>query len=112
MSDFGFKLDLSEPPPDREPPAGGWVTPTCTFESHKWTLEIEEGRASIHCCDPCDPSTFHPAAGDATCEYPWEPEDLTTPDPIPVLPTYVDDSTPCTPAGPAEYGFYIEVRGA
>jgi hypothetical protein len=29
---------------------------------------------------------------------------------IPVTVTYVDDSTPSTPYGPAEYGHYLEVE--
>ncbi len=102
-----FEVDRSIPPP------GGWVKPTCTFESHKWALEIEDGHAHIHCCDPCDPSAFDPSAGQATCASDlWNQEDFHTPGAIPVRLTYVDDSTPSTPAGPAEYGFYIEVRAS
>lgn len=91
-------------------PQGGWLEPTCTFEFHQWILEIEDGRVCILCVDPCDPELFNPNSRIPTCLAPWESEDYSTPEPIPVKLTYVNDSTPSTPAGPAEYGFYIEVR--
>jgi len=105
-----FMIDPFAPQPDPEPPEGGWHVPTCTFESHHWTLEIEYGRVSISCADPCDESLFNPARPGPMCLHDWQPEDYSTPEPIPVKLTYVDDSTPSTPAGPAEYGYYIEIR--
>jgi hypothetical protein len=99
--------------PEPTPPPGGWLKPTCSFASHSWTLEIDEGRAYIQCADPCDPALFDPAAGNTpVCLVEWQPEDHCTPDPIPVRLVFVDDSTPSTPAGPAEWGYYIEVHAA
>ena len=98
-------------PPEPTPPPGGWRPITCTFASHNWTLEVEDGRASIMCADPCDVNLFDPSSRSTpVCLCDWQPEDFSTPDGIPVALTYVDDSTPSTPAGPAEYGFYIEAR--
>lgn len=104
-----FDIDLSEPAPDPTPPPGGWAKP-CGFEDHAWVLEVDEGRATIHAADPCDLSRFDPSGPTPTCEILWEPEDLGTVAPIPVNVTLVNDSTPSTPAGPAEYSFYIELR--
>jgi hypothetical protein len=105
---MGLALDKSEPPPTPIPPPGGWRKPTCTFASHSWELEVEGGRANLTCKDPCDPALFDPARLEPLCLFPWEPEDLVMD--IPVTVTHVDDSTPSTPAGPAEYGFYLEIR--
>jgi hypothetical protein len=108
-----------EPAPEAVPPPGGWRKPTCTFESHRWELEVEGGRADLTCTDPCDSRPdehvrsaplFDPAEPPPVCLFPWEPEDIVMD--IPVTVTYVDDSTPSTPAGPAEYGYYLEVRPA
>ena len=112
MNKLVFDPDPFEPPPEILPPEGGWRTPDCTFESHSWTLEIEEGRASIMCTDPCDPNLFNPACRAPACLCDWQLEDYSTPEPIPVALTYVDDSTPSGPWGSAEYGYYIEVRAA
>jgi hypothetical protein len=107
-----FEIDPNpiETPPDPTPPEGGWVKPSCTFESHHWEMEVDDGRASISCTDPCNPYIFDPREPTPICLHDWEPEDFHTPDPIPVALTFVDDSTPSTPAGSAEYGYYIEVR--
>lgn len=98
-----------ETPPDREPPAEGWHKP-CDFADHRWVLDVEDGRACVRCADPCDPNVYDLAGRTPTCLCDWQPEDFHTPEPLPVVLTYVDDSTPSTPAGPAEYGYYIEVR--
>lgn len=95
---------------DPTPPQGGWREPDCSFEGHKWTLEIEQGHIYISCVDPCDPKLFNPNGRTPICIVPWESEDYITPEPIPVKLTYVDESTPSSPAGPVEYGFCIEVR--
>lgn len=110
MSKLVFDPDPFEPRPEISPPEGGWQTPDCTFESHSWMLEIDNGRASIMCTDPCNPDLFDPEGRTPTCQCDWQPEDYSTPDPIPVTLTYVDDSTPSGPWGPSEYGYYIEVR--
>lgn len=98
-----------EPTPEAVPSPGGWRKPNCTFESHRWELEIDHGIARLACTDPCDPSPFDPAEP-PVCLHPWDAEDLAMD--IPVTVTYVDDSTPSTAAGPAEYGYYLEVRPA
>lgn len=109
-----MKLEWGRDPfratPELEPPEGGWRSVTCSFESHGWALEIDNGSATVQCVDPCDPDLFDPAGKTPVCLCGWEPEDFHTPEPIPVKVTYVDDSTPPTPAGPAEYGYYLEVR--
>lgn len=102
--------DLFEPHPEPDPPEGGWHVPTCSFDTHCWTLEIEDGHVSISCVDPCDGDLFNPSGSPPMCLHDWQPEDYSTPEPIPVKLTFVNDSTPSTPAGPAEYGYYIEVR--
>lgn len=104
-----LKWEEVDPLPEPVPPPGGWRPITCTWESHHWTLEVEDGRASIMCADPCEP-LHDPAGPIPVCLCDWQPEDYHTPEPIPVALTFVDDSTPSTPAGPAEFGFYIEVR--
>jgi hypothetical protein len=102
-----------DPLPELQPPEGGWREITCTWESHTWHLWLEDGKFSIQCADPCDLNQFDPAAGKMPlCHWEFDPEDCGTPEPIPVRLTYVDDSTPSTPMGPAEYGFYIEVGPA
>lgn len=106
---------LFEEPEPLEPPEGGWLKPTCSWESHKWHMEIEDGKVSVHCTDPCGPAEhFDPSLPVPVCvamqEGYFEPEDFGTDawnQPWPVKLTYVDDSTPSTPAGPAEYGFYF-----
>jgi hypothetical protein len=110
------ELDLlwqeTDPLPERKPPAGGWRKP-CLIEAHRWGIELEDGRASVVCLDPCDPDLFDSGAqGTPACLHEWYAEDFCTVEPIPVAATYVDDSTPSTPAGPAEYGFYVELRPA
>ena len=96
--------------PDPEPPPGGWNEP-CKFEDHQWVIEIEEGRASVHVVDPCNPEMFDPARGLPACSPDlWQAEDFFTAEPIPVQVTFVNDSTPSTPAGPAEYSYYLDIR--
>jgi hypothetical protein len=107
-----FMWEEVEPLPESVPPPEGWHPITCDFTTHKWTLEVEDGKAHIACADPCDPAWFEPGGRTPCCLCDWQPDDFHTPHPIPVTLTYVDDSTPSTPAGPAEYGFYIEVRRA
>lgn len=109
-----LRLDSDPPTPaDPQPPEGGWRIPDCTFASHHWMLTVEDGHASVACVDPCDdayhPRLFDPALPTPVCMHEWDPSDFFTPDGIPVALTYVDDSTPSTPAGPAEYSYYIEV---
>lgn len=94
---------------ERKPPEGGWHKPSCTFSGHHWALEIEQGQVSFHCLDPCDPDLYEWVP---SCHNEFYAEDCFTPERIPVALKWVDDSTPSTPAGPAEYGFYIEVRAA
>jgi hypothetical protein len=81
--------------------------PTCSFESHRWVLDIEDGHASIDCLDPCE-DVFDPDGLIPVCLAGVEPEEIFAQ--IPVTVTYVDDSTPSSIDGPAEYGFYLEVR--
>ena len=90
-------------------PIEGWHEP-CTFEQHKWTLEAEDGRVIICCVDPCDITVYDPCGPTPSCHVEVYAEDFTTPEPIPVKLIFIDDSTPGGPWGPAEYGFYIEVR--
>lgn len=115
---MSIKLNLDGPfiplPDDYEEivmPEGGWTPVTCSFESHKWQLEVEEGRARIICVDPCpsEPYTFDPCGPTPTCLCDWMPEDFSTPEALPVRLRFVDDSSPSTPMGPAEYGFWIDV---
>lgn len=92
-------------------PLGGWTPVTCSFDSHKWTMEIEEGRINITCVDPCpsEPYTYDPSGPTPTCLAPWESEDFFSGEAIPVRLTFCDESTPASWLGEAEYGFYIEV---
>lgn len=94
-----------------EMPEGGWTPVTCSFESHKWQMEIEEGRVRITCVDPCssEPYTYAPDGPIPTCLAPWESDDFNTPEALPVRLRFVDDSTPDSWLGPAEYGFWIDV---
>lgn len=95
---------------DLEPPAEGWHKP-CEIKDHNWVLEIEEGRANIYCTDPCPNLDIYDRDGmTPACVGWWENEDLSTPEPIPVDITVVDDSSPAGPWGPAEYGYWIDVR--
>lgn len=95
-----------------EPPVEGWHEP-CTVQSHKWAIELDEGIARLVCADRCpDPNVYDPAGITPAClmsDY-WVREDLQTEGSIPVEITLVDDSTPSTPDGPAEYGFWIDVK--
>lgn len=105
---------LDEEIPERKEPEGGWKTP-CIIADHKWALEIEEGKVELVCLDP-HPESFAEECNDGgglpVCLFPyWEREDLITVNAIPAKVTHVDDSTPSTPNGPAEYGFYIEIEG-
>jgi hypothetical protein len=93
-------------------PEGGWTKP-CVIADHEWELDIEEGMASLV---PTNPHTeeevarMDPSLGSGICAYPyWEREDLFVEGRIPVKVEHVDDSSPSTPAGPAEYGFYVKV---
>jgi hypothetical protein len=109
---------IEEPWPEgefHEPvmPEGGWKK-ACTVADHKWALEIEEGRVQLVCLDP-HPVEFaaevEPSRGSPVCLDPyWEPEDVGTTTPIPVKFEHVDDNTPSTPAGPAEYSFYMTIE--
>lgn len=104
-------LDLFGHEASPGPPEGGWLTASCSFESHRWQLEIEEGRARVTCVDPCpNPEHYDPHGPIPTCHCPWESDDYNTPEPIPVKITYVDDSSSGGPWGPAEYGFWLEVH--
>lgn len=105
MIDTGYSESLGE----RTPPEGGWHEPTCTFDSHNWTLEVEDGRVNIRCMDPCDPDLFSMVDRIPTCLCDWQQEDYVTAEPIPIKLHYVDDSTPSTVDGPAEWGYWIEI---
>jgi hypothetical protein len=99
--------------PEPVEPEGGWKK-ACTVADHKWALEIEEGRAQMVCLDP-HPESFaaevDPVRGSPVCLMPyWESDDIGTVNPIPVKFEHVDDSTPSTPNGPAEYGFYMTIE--
>lgn len=104
-----FSIEECEPPPEPVPPEGGWKRVLCTFASHSWSLEVENGRVGLNCTDPCDGRLFNPLGLTPVCLYPWEPEDLFA-ESIPVTVTHINDSTPSTPSGPAEYSYYLEVR--
>ena len=106
--------DKVEPPFDgREPkePEGGWK-PACKIKDHTWVAEVEEGILSIR---PSDRHTdeqiaeMDPRGPSPACVHWWEREDLVMSE-FPVKVKVVDDSTPSTPAGPAEYGYWIEVE--
>lgn len=112
MSKIRWDVDPSPPPPEPTPPPGGWMPITCSFESHRWELDVEEGRASVRCADPCDPDLFEPGGRTPACLCDWLAEDFFTPEPIPVHVKYVDDSSPSTPNGPAEWGYYLVVSAA
>lgn len=96
----------------RKEPKGGWKE-ICIIADHKWSLEVEGGSASLRCLDP-HPEEFsnqvNPVYGPPVClsQY-WESDDLHC-EGIPVQVRHVDDSTPSTPMGPAEYGFWIEIK--
>lgn len=111
MSALVWEQDPFDAPPDPVPPPGGWTLATCRVETHRWHLDLDDGSFHITCMDPCE-GHFDPSAPQPVCRHDFEPHDFTTPDPLAITLTYVDDSTASTPAGPAEYGFYIEVRSA
>lgn len=92
-----------------EPPIEGWHKP-CEFKDHNWVLDIEDGQANIICTDPCDLNVYNPGGVLPVCGGYWENEDFNTPEPIPVDLTFVNDSSPAGPWGPAEYGYWIDVR--
>lgn len=106
-------VDWDEPLPERKEPEGGWKK-ACTVVDHKWALEVEGGKVSLVCLDP-HPETFmdevDPEYGAPVCldQY-WERDDLNTPRAIPVKVKHIQDNTPSTPNGPAEYGFWIEIE--
>lgn len=105
-----MKFEISEEPlPEPQPPADGWKEPWCDFSDHQWVMEVNDGRVGISCMDPCDESLYDPSGGLPCCLVEWNPEDFHTPEAIKVELTYVDDSSPAGPWGPAEYGYYIEV---
>jgi hypothetical protein len=97
--------------PERPILEEGWAKP-CGFDDHQWGIELEDGRARLVCLDPCDLDNIccDPNGPLPTCAVRWEAEDLVTSRPIPVTLEFVDDSTPSTPNGPAEFGFWIEVH--
>lgn len=106
-----WQVDADWEPP--QPPEGGWKEPKpgCSWETHRWALSIEDGRASIQCSDPCE-GPFDPEKPIPACsphlDMPMA-EDIYIED-LPVRVHYVDDSTPSTPVGPAEYGYYFEIE--
>jgi hypothetical protein len=114
MTPIKFEVDDSPfDAPEPVEPKGGWKK-ACVVADHKWALEVEEGRVQLVCQDPHPPEfaqQVDPARGAPCCLEPyWESDDVGTgSDPIPVKFEHVDDSTPSTPAGPAEYGFYMVV---
>jgi hypothetical protein len=107
-----FELDDVYDMPERRKPDGGWKKP-CNVADHKWGLFIEEGQAILECLDPhpesfaaeCDPQCGIPVCAD---QY-WLREDVHMNRHIPVAVEHIDDSTPSTPNGPAEYSFYIQI---
>lgn len=96
---------------ERPEPEGGWLPVTCNFSSHRWGLEAEEGVARLRCLDKCDLSRIDPSGPIPCCDDTYFlPEDVVTAAPIPVRVVFVDDSTPSTPDGPAEYGYWLEIH--
>lgn len=83
---------------------------SCSVADHKWELEIEDGTVSLIATDPC------PEEKAAKMDWPvcrqqyWDREDIYMAKNVPVKVRHVDDSTPSTPSGPAEYGFYLEIE--
>lgn len=109
MKMLSWEIVPPKPEADPQPPLEGWHEP-CDFEDHQWGLTVEEGRASLWCLDPCDADVYDPAGSQPACLQWWENDDLCTPEPIPVRPVFVDDSTPSGPWGPAEYGYWIDLK--
>lgn len=108
-----FSIDpFQDPPLAPVEPADGWKEP-CQLADHKWTLVIEDGQVRLECVDPHPESFINEIRPDrrypACLDHYWQAEDLYC-DGIPVKVTHIDDSTPSTPNGPAEYGFYITVE--
>lgn len=108
MSDLDLFFD--EPP---KPPREGWK-PACRVSDHEWELSIEEGEVTLHCKNPHtdeEAEQMDPDQGIPVCkESYWDRMDIFMPKRVPVKVRHVDDSTPDTPNGPAEYGFYLELE--
>jgi hypothetical protein len=92
-----------------EPPEGGWRRP-CDFGDHRWSVQIEEGQATLICEDPCTPEGFDPNGRTPTCHCDWPSEDVSFAERIPVTVRFINDSTPSTVDGPAEYGYWLEIE--
>lgn len=111
MPEIRWEID-NEPPPFPKKPEGGW-NKACGLDDHKWDLVVEDGKASLNCRDPHSEEfcgLVDPNGPPPVCGYPyWVQEDIYI-ESIPVKVKHVDDSTPSTPAGPAEYGFYLEIE--
>lgn len=91
-------------------PEDGWKEVTCDWKSHRWAFHIEDGRIRIECLDPCDLTQFNPSGPLPVCDTDYlVSEDFYSVNPIEVKLRFVDDSTPDSWLGPAEYGYYIEV---
>lgn len=112
---FDFPPDLVDVSgwKEPEPPEGGWKEVTCSYESHKWQIELDGGHFYVQCVDPCpDPEHYDSSKGLPACiahQHYGESADFCTPDPLPIRLKFIDESTPDSWMGPAEYGFYIEV---
>ena len=105
-------LSTDDDPEPREEPESGWKK-SCTIADHRWGLDIEEGKVILKCLDP-HPEEFvneiDPYHGLPVCLDPyWVSEDLGG-EIKEVHVEHVDDSTPSTPEGPAEYGYYIVIK--
>jgi hypothetical protein len=110
----------------------GWVIvdeygllPPCTVEDHTWVLEFDAGSYHVSCKNPHTPIEIeamyrysqqdasmgnwrYPVCGDDVGDY----VHTGIAGEIEVKLNHVDDSTPSTPAGPAEYGYYLEITEA
>lgn len=87
--------------------------PACKVGDHRWKIEFDAGTINVYALDPCDRikresmirNHGYPACSEKDG---WVRDGLSGE--IEIKLTYVDDSTASTPAGPAEYGYYIEVE--
>jgi hypothetical protein len=108
----------------------GWVVvdaidliPPCKVEDHTWVIEFDAGSHSVSCKNPHTPiereamdrynlaqgkGFYFPVCGDDVGDY----VGTGVAGEIEVKLRHVDDSTPSTPAGPAEYGYYLEITEA
>jgi hypothetical protein len=99
------------------------LIPPCKVEDHTWVIEFDAGSHSVSCKNPHTPiereamdrynlaqgkGFYFPVCGDDVGDY----VGTGVAGEIEVKLRHVDDSTPSTPAGPAEYGYYLEITEA